>query len=88
VILDRTKVALAAKKAQGAKLGNPTNLALAGSNGRETQVSCADDFAAKLLPLVHAIRNFGATTLEALTRSLNQRGLRPAWGKPHASERR
>jgi DNA invertase Pin-like site-specific DNA recombinase len=72
LISDRTKAALAAKKAQGAKLGNPTNLALAGSTGREAQVSCADDFAAKLLPLVHAIQNSGATTLEAITRALNQ----------------
>jgi len=86
LISDRTKAALAAKKAQGAKLGNPTNLALAGSTGRAAQVSCADDFAAKLLPLVHAIQNSGATTLEAITRALNQRGVRPARGtRWHAS---
>src|SRR3981189_1663487 len=46
LISDRTKAALAVKKAQGAKLGNPTNLALAGSTGRAAQVSCADDFGA------------------------------------------
>jgi DNA invertase Pin-like site-specific DNA recombinase len=86
LISDRTKAALAAKKAQGARLGNPTNLVLAGCTGREAQVSCANDFAAKLLPLVHAIQNSGATTLEAITRALNQRGVRPARGtRWHAS---
>ena len=86
LISDRTKAALAAKKAQGARLGNPTNLVLAGCTGREAQVSCANDFATKLLPLVHAIQNSGATTLEAITRALNQRGVRPARGtRWHAS---
>jgi DNA invertase Pin-like site-specific DNA recombinase len=80
LISDRTKAALAAKKGQGARLGNPRNLATAGSIGREIQVSSADDFAAKLLPLVQAIQNSGANTLEAITSALNQRGVRPARG--------
>src|SRR6266511_4530581 len=42
LISERTKAALAAKKAQGARLGNPTNLGEAGSIGREVLISGAD----------------------------------------------
>jgi DNA invertase Pin-like site-specific DNA recombinase len=80
LISDRTKAALAAKKAQGAKLGNPTNLATAGSIGREALVSGADAFAVGLLPLVKALQSSGAITLDALTRGLNERGVRSARG--------
>src|SRR4051812_2283240 len=71
LISERTKAALTAKKAQGARLGNPKNLAVAGSIGRQALISGADAFAASLLPLVQALQNSGATTLEALTRALN-----------------
>src|SRR5712675_3163925 len=37
LIAERTKAALAAKKASGIRLGNPHNLTLAGSRGREIQ---------------------------------------------------
>src|SRR5271169_6908394 len=37
LIADRTRAALAAKKAQGVRLGNPTNLAAAGAKGAEKQ---------------------------------------------------
>jgi DNA invertase Pin-like site-specific DNA recombinase len=80
LISERTKAALAAKKAQGAKLGNPTNLAAAGTIGRQALISDADAFAVGLLPLVQALQSSGATTLEALTRGLNERGVRPARG--------
>src|SRR6201982_3312910 len=46
LISERTKAALAAKKANGARLGNPRNLAAAGSIGRQALVSGADAFAA------------------------------------------
>ena len=45
LISERTRAALAAKKAQGARLGNPDNLAEAGCIGRDVQVSGADQFA-------------------------------------------
>src|SRR5258707_713986 len=38
LISDRTRAALAAKKAAGAKLGNPSKLDLAGSAGRTAQI--------------------------------------------------
>ena len=52
LISERTKAALAARKAQGASIGNPENLAAAGSIGRAVQISGADAFAAALLPIV------------------------------------
>jgi DNA invertase Pin-like site-specific DNA recombinase len=80
LISERTKAALAAKRASGAKLGNPSNIAAAGLCGRQIQVVAADQFAAGLLPVVDAIRRTGATTLEAITRALNERGVRSARG--------
>jgi DNA invertase Pin-like site-specific DNA recombinase len=80
LIAERTKAALAAKKAQGARLGNPRNIAAAGSLGREALVSIADQFAENLLPLVRAIQGTGAVTLEAISCALNERGVRPARG--------
>jgi hypothetical protein len=44
LIAERTKAALAAKKAAGAHLGNPTNLAFAGARGRTVSVAAADEF--------------------------------------------
>src|SRR5882757_9335685 len=42
LISERTKAALAAKKAQGAKLGNSRNIMDAGALGRTVQVAAAD----------------------------------------------
>jgi DNA invertase Pin-like site-specific DNA recombinase len=39
LISERTKAALAAKKAGGAKLGNPSNIVEAGSMGRAVQAA-------------------------------------------------
>jgi DNA invertase Pin-like site-specific DNA recombinase len=80
LIAERTKAALAAKKAQGARLGNPRNIAAAGSHGRKASISGADQFAANLLPLVRAIQSTGAVTLEAISCALNERGVRPVRG--------
>src|SRR2546423_13986594 len=44
------------------------------------QTATADVFVAGLLPLVCAIQNTGANTLEAITCALNERGVRPARG--------
>jgi hypothetical protein len=46
---ERTRVALAAKKAQGALLGNRTNLAEARAKGRDTLRNDAAAFAANVL---------------------------------------
>ena len=71
LISERTKAALAARKANGGRLGNPRNIAQAGELGRQVQVSAADEFAAKVLPALRAIRTSGAETLEAICCALN-----------------
>lgn len=80
VISERTKAALAAKKAGGAKLGNPRNVAQAGEIGRGIQTTTADAFVAGLVTVIAAIRSTGVTTLEAMTQALNRRGIRSARG--------
>jgi DNA invertase Pin-like site-specific DNA recombinase len=86
LISERTRAALAAKKVQGARLGNASNLPAAGYIGRTVQTAGADQFAAGVLPLLKAIQNSGATTLDAITRALNERGVRSARGaKWHVS---
>src|SRR3954454_8709574 len=66
LISERTKAALAAKKVGGACLGHPTNLALAGANGRAVSVAAADGLARSLTPVLHSIRAEGALTLRAM----------------------
>jgi DNA invertase Pin-like site-specific DNA recombinase len=86
LIAERTKAALASKRSNGAKLGNPSNLPFAGALGRATQVAAADEFVSGLLSVVLAIRQTGAATLEAMSQALNQRGIRTARGGTwHAS---
>ena len=86
LIAERTKAALAAKKAAGARLGNPRNLAHAGSIGRAALIDVADEFASSLTPVVQAIRASGALTLASMTIELNRRGIRSArGGKWHRS---
>jgi DNA invertase Pin-like site-specific DNA recombinase len=80
LISERTKAALAAKKAAGARLGNPRNVAQAGELGRGIQTIAADQFVAGLMPVIQAIRSTGLITLEAMTQALNQRGIRSARG--------
>jgi hypothetical protein len=63
-----------------ARLGNAKNLSLAGARGRATQIAAADEFVSGLLPVVLAIRQTGANTLEAMSCALNQRGIRTARG--------
>ncbi len=81
LISDRTKAALAARKAKGGQLGNPRNLADAGRLGRNVQIIVADEFTANVLPVVDALRSAGADTLEAISCGLNRQGVRTARGK-------
>ena len=80
LISDRTKAALAAKKAAGASLGNPTNLALAGAIGRAASVAAADELAQSLAPVLHSVRSEGALTLRSMADSLNRRGIKSPRG--------
>jgi DNA invertase Pin-like site-specific DNA recombinase len=80
LIAERTKAALAAKKATGARLGNPHNLDHAGNMGRAALIDAADQFALGLRPMVRAIRATGAITLASIAMELNRRGIRSARG--------
>jgi DNA invertase Pin-like site-specific DNA recombinase len=55
LISERTRAALAAKKAQGALLGNRTNLAEARQKGQETIQKGADALAANVVPIIEQI---------------------------------
>jgi DNA invertase Pin-like site-specific DNA recombinase len=85
LIAARTKAALAAKKAQGVRLGNPRcHESVAGA--RAAQSANADAFAANVLPIVRQLRESGVTTLAAIADALNARGVRTArGGEWHAS---
>ena len=83
LISERTRSALAAKKAGG--IGNRRNIAQAGEHGRGVQTKAADDFVVSLRPVIEVIRGTGTTTLEAITQSLNRRGIR---AEPSGTRRR
>lgn len=79
LISARTKAALAAKKAQGAKLGNP-RVAEAAIKAREVVRADADRFAANILPIIDSIRAAGITSYAGITEALNSRGIHTARG--------
>jgi len=70
---ERTKAALAIKKASGGKLGNPVNIREAGDVGRASLVATADDHARSLLPLLRILRNEGEISIGGITTALNDR---------------
>jgi DNA invertase Pin-like site-specific DNA recombinase len=80
LISERTKAALAARMAQGARLGNPRNAREAASLGRRSLSEGADSFAASVLPIVESLRASGVTNLRGLAATLNSRGVRTARG--------
>lgn len=79
-ISDRTRIALAQKKAQGKVLGNRTNLREAQAKGVAANREAADAFASNVLPIVRQIQATGATTHRAIAQALNDRGVRTARG--------
>jgi DNA invertase Pin-like site-specific DNA recombinase len=80
MISARTKAALAVRKAQGAKLGNRTNLAFAQAKGGATVRREADAFAANVLPVIERVKATGATSYNAIAKALNERGVKTAKG--------
>jgi DNA invertase Pin-like site-specific DNA recombinase len=79
MIAERTRSALAAKKAQGALLGNRKNLAEAQKLGAESNRDGADRFAEGVLPIVRPMHEQGRS-LNAISRYLNTHGVRSARG--------
>ncbi len=80
LISERTKAALAARKAQGAKLGNRRNPREAAALGSEALVAEADAFAANTVPVIDSLRQAGVTDLRGIASALNARGIRTARG--------
>jgi DNA invertase Pin-like site-specific DNA recombinase len=80
LISERTRAALAARKAQGVALGNRTNASDALALGRRALIEEADAFAANVLPIVESLRAAGVTDLRGLATALNSRGVRTARG--------
>lgn len=75
LIADRTKAALAERKARATPLGNPVNAPEAAALGRRVQMSEADRFAANVLPVIDAIRATGISSLRGIASALNARGI-------------
>ena len=80
MISARTKAALAAKKAQGALLGNRTNLSAAQAKGRAANAMAAAAFAHNVLPIIRQIQASGVTSLRGIARALDARGIATARG--------
>jgi hypothetical protein len=80
LIAERTRLALARKKADGARARNRTNLAEASALGHAANRRNADAFAANVLPIVRQIQTAGVTGLADIAKVLNDRGIRTARG--------
>jgi DNA invertase Pin-like site-specific DNA recombinase len=80
MISERTRSALASRKACGTKLGNPSNSAMAAAKGRAVSIQDAERFAATVLPIMQEIQNAGVASLRGLAIALNNRGVRTARG--------
>jgi len=91
-ISKRTKEALAAAKARGARLGNPNGAEALRRAGRGNAASLkvlraqADDHAGNLQPVIEALATEGIASLGAVAHALNERGmLTPRGGRWHKS---
>jgi DNA invertase Pin-like site-specific DNA recombinase len=80
LISRRTADALAAKKAGGVRLGNPTNLAVAQGLGAQANTIQAQRFAENVLPVIDAVRKSGIDSLHGIASALNARGIPTARG--------
>jgi DNA invertase Pin-like site-specific DNA recombinase len=80
LISERTTAALAARKAKGLRLGNPSSTARAAAKGRAVSIAEANRFAASVLPGIEQLQRAGITSLRGIARALNARGVRTARG--------
>ena len=80
LISERTRSALASKKAQGVALGNTRNFVEAGMAGRHSQHREAERFAANILPLIRSIQAAGTKGMVAIAQALNDSRVRTARG--------
>lgn len=80
LISERTKAALAARRAQGARLGNRRSPAAAAAKGRAASLGQADRFAGEIIPIIRIIQRAGITSLRGIAAALEARGVRTARG--------
>lgn len=80
MISERTRAALAIRKRQGVRLGNPVNLAVAGATGAARTAEGACRFAENVAPVIREIRASGVASLRGIAKVLNTRGIRTARG--------
>ncbi len=79
-IADRTRAALASKKAAGAMLGNRNNLPEAAAKGADANRAGAGAFAANVMPVIRQIEAPDVKRVRAIASALNARGVRTARG--------
>ena len=79
LISQRTKAALKAAKARGVRLGNP-QIEKARATAIARIKADAKKFAANVLPVVREAQKAGASSLRAIAKVLNDRGVRTARG--------
>lgn len=74
LISERTMAALKAAKRRGVKLGNP-NPESAARKGRRILIQQADEYAAKIMPIVRDLERQGFRTLRDIAQGLAMRGV-------------
>lgn len=74
LISERTRLALAAAKTKGVKLGTPAPAKAVAAMVTANKTAKAQ-FAAKVLPLIEEIRSAGVQTLQGIADCLNRRGI-------------
>jgi DNA invertase Pin-like site-specific DNA recombinase len=79
-ISDRTKKALAARKARGMALGSPAPANGAKAGGLVTAAQ-AKEFACQAYPVIQELKAFGCSTLAKIAAGLSARGVATATGK-------
>lgn len=79
MISQRTKAALAAKKARGDKLGSP-DPEKGAAFGRAALATIADQFADNVRPIIESIRASGVTSFRGVAAALTARGIPTARG--------
>jgi DNA invertase Pin-like site-specific DNA recombinase len=80
LIADRTRAALAQRKARGLPLGNVASLATAHVKGAAANRTAADAFARNVLPVIREIQKSGVHSFRAIASALNARGIPTARG--------
>lgn len=80
LISDRTKQALAQRRAQGVLLGNRANLADAGKVGAAANQNAARAFASNVIPIVRQIEASGVSGYHGIASALNARGVKSSRG--------